>query len=225
MKKLVSIMILVLCTLSISAQEKDVTKFLGIPVDGYKAEMKKKLIEKGFTYNAQGDYLEGEFNGYDVRVQIVTNNNKVWRIVIHDKIHQNEASIRNRFNNLCRQFEKNERYLTPEDFTISEDDDISYEMNVHNKLYAASYFQKPNSESINTLLNKIEQEMLNKYTEKQLQNPTKEIEEERERIQEERGIELYFKKTVWFCIHEFEGEYFISMYYDNEYNHADGEDL
>lgn len=51
MKKLLSIMVLMLCVLSISAHKKDVTTFLGIPVDGYKAEMKKKLIEKGFTLN------------------------------------------------------------------------------------------------------------------------------------------------------------------------------
>ena len=30
---------------------------------------------------------------------------------------------------------------------------------------------------------------------------------------------------VWFMIVEHAGEYYITMYYDNEYNHADGEDL
>ena len=33
--------------------QKDVTKFLGIPVDGTKAEMKKKLQEKGFVFEAK----------------------------------------------------------------------------------------------------------------------------------------------------------------------------
>lgn len=33
------------------------------------------------------------------------------------------------------------------------------------------------------------------------------------------------KKSVWFRICGSYGEYFITMYYDNEYNHANGEDL
>ena len=54
--------------------QRDVTKFLGIPVDGYKTEMQKKLIGKGFTYNSLYDFYEGEFNGRDVNVYVVTNN-------------------------------------------------------------------------------------------------------------------------------------------------------
>lgn len=37
--------------------------------------------------------------------------------------------------------------------------------------------------------------------------------------------ELLVKKTVWFRICENYGEYYIAMYYDNEYNCANGEDL
>lgn len=33
------------------------------------------------------------------------------------------------------------------------------------------------------------------------------------------------KRSVWFKISEFNGRYYISMYYDNEYNRANGEDL
>lgn len=141
MKKLVSIMMFVLCALAISAQEKEVTKFLGIPVDGYKAEMKKKLIEKGFTYNAQGDYLEGEFNGYDVIVYIVTNNNKVYRIMLCDVNGLDEADIKIRFNNLVSQFENNNRYLVPENQTIPVKEDISYQMAAHDKIYQAIFYQ------------------------------------------------------------------------------------
>jgi hypothetical protein len=71
----------------------------------------------------------------------------------------------------------------------------------------------------------IYKELKRKYTEEQLQNPTKEIEEEYDRIKEAKGIELFAKKPVWFCIHSYEGKYYITMYYDNEYNHANGEDL
>lgn len=33
------------------------------------------------------------------------------------------------------------------------------------------------------------------------------------------------KKAVWFMINERLGKYCITMYYDNEYNNANGEDL
>lgn len=39
------------------------------------------------------------------------------------------------------------------------------------------------------------------------------------------GMEMLFKKSVWFRICEQYGEYYIAMYYDNEYNQANGEDL
>lgn len=38
-------------------------------------------------------------------------------------------------------------------------------------------------------------------------------------------IEAMEKKSVWFMISEKYGKYYISMFYDNEYNHSDGEDL
>ena len=61
--------------------QKDVTKFLGIPVDGYKTEMIKKLKEKGYQYNSQLDCMTGEFNGRDVYIRIATNNNKPKSVV------------------------------------------------------------------------------------------------------------------------------------------------
>ncbi len=36
---------------------------------------------------------------------------------------------------------------------------------------------------------------------------------------------MMFMKPVWFRICKFYGEYYITMFYDNEYNHANGEDL
>ena len=33
------------------------------------------------------------------------------------------------------------------------------------------------------------------------------------------------KRLVWFTISKFNGEYYITMYYDNEFNRAQGEDL
>ena len=48
MKKLLTLMMVVMVSLTSFAQ-KDVTKFLGIPVDGTVAAMKQKLMAKGFN--------------------------------------------------------------------------------------------------------------------------------------------------------------------------------
>ena len=48
-------------TMGVQAQKKDITKFMGIPIDGTKTAMIQKLKAKGFTYNAKMDRLEGEF--------------------------------------------------------------------------------------------------------------------------------------------------------------------
>ena len=68
MKNLLLSVALMIVSISSYAQEKDVTKFLGIPIDGTKSEMIAKLKGKGFTqvnYD-QNIILEGEFNGREV---------------------------------------------------------------------------------------------------------------------------------------------------------------
>lgn len=123
--------------------QKDVTKFLGIPVDGTKAEMIRKLKAKGFTSTASDrSVLEGEFNGYDVYIYVVTDNNRVWRIMVADATSVSETDIKIRFNKLCRQFSNNDKYLrSSQDYTISDSENLLYST-ILNKRYQASYYQK-----------------------------------------------------------------------------------
>ena len=126
--------------------QNDVTKFLGIPVDGFKSEMIRKLKAKGFVSSSYDpEILEGEFNGTDVNVHIVTNNNKVYRIMLSDKTPTDETNIKIRFNNLCHQFSNNGKYIVIDDFTIPEYEDISYETLVNNKRYEAVFYQRPDT--------------------------------------------------------------------------------
>ena len=126
MKKVLFTVVLAMYSILTYAQN-DVTNFLGIPVDGFKSEMKQKLIAKGFEPQKVGDneYLEGEFNGTDVHIYIATNNNKVYRIMLCDAKTQSEADIKIRFNRLVSQFQNNKRYTALEDYTLSESEDIS----------------------------------------------------------------------------------------------------
>lgn len=190
MKMILFLSFLFMTAISTFAQN-DVTTFLGIPVDGFKSEMKKKLIAKGFTEVGSKEFLEGEFNGTDVYVSIVTNNNKVYRIMLSDVTEQDAANIKIRFNRLVRQFENNKRYISTKHFTLSDDEDIAYEMSVHDKIYEAVFYQVSNTPEEDS----------------------------------ETWAEKTAKKPVWFRIHRRYGNYYITMYYDNEYNQANGEDL
>lgn len=204
--------------------QKDVTTFLGIPIDGYKSEMRKKLIAKGYVPQRVGDkeYFEGEFNGTDVHIYIVTNNNKVYRIMLADARTQSEADIKIRFNNLVSQFKNNKRYTSVEDYTLSESEEISYEMVVNNKIYEATFYQNPDTLAMQE---EVKNEIMKKYSPEQMMNPTEEYIKEVERVALRKNVEMSIKKPVWFRICEHYGEYYIAMYYDNEYNKANGEDL
>lgn len=216
MKKIILMMIAMTISFASFAQNKDVTKFLGIPVDGTKTEMKQKLIAKGFVPKKMGDleWLEGEFNGTDVRVRIFTNKNKVYRILLADKNSVDEAQIKIRFNNLVSQFENNKRYIPLDKYTLSDEENISYGMTVNKKNYDALFCQVPNMEKADTLAlqEKVRNELLSKYTEAELKNPSEEITKEYQNTAIKIGTELMLMKLVWFSICERDGEYYIKMF-------------
>ena len=214
--------------------QKDVTTFLGIPVDGTKSEMIAKLKAKGFTYNKQNDVLVGEFNGRKSNIMIKTNRNKVWRIMVSDADVSSESDIKIRFNNLCSQFErKSDKYTSPNKsmFYIPDEEDISYEMMVNNKRYEALYFQLPDMSLFNfdNSNHRIHDSLLKVYTEEQLLNPTPEQAEDIDELTKKEiskiSQELFYSKPVWFMISSFYGKYYISLFYDNEYNNNTDDDL
>ena len=77
--------------------------------------------------------------------------------------------------------------------------------------------------------NRIKDALLKEFTQEQIDNPTeKQAEEMRQILAKETTNVIYEaikNKSVWFMITENYGKYYISMFYDNEYNHSDGEDL
>ncbi len=265
MKKILAYFLALSISTIVSAQE--VTKFLGISIDGTKAEMISKLQAKGFQYNPDKDYLLGEFNGEEVKVQVVTDNNKVWRIYVEDVNHRDSYQIRIRFNTLCEQFERNSCYIAPEEKqTIAVNSNPIYS----GDRFEACYYQASDEdvdlfmlqlvEAFKMIANyeyseipfdmlggiKISEEDFNRLKfVKDLENPTfNDIKEhiinlcpEDERIKmKDDWDEIYptveklakytygENRPVWFTISR-TGDYYISMYYDNKLNRADGSDL
>jgi len=229
MKRLILAAMMILFATTANAQ-KDVTKFLGIPVDGTKAEMIQKLKAKGFTSLAyDNEVLEGEFNGEKVNIHIATDNNKVYRIAVHDQVTRDESQIIIRFNTLCRQFEKNSKYTSiSDDQTIPDTENIYLGIKARNKQYQASYSQVDLTDSI--LMRNVgargAELLLQRYTQEELDAKSEEeIMSEIRKISGELLFELLVSKSVWFTISEYGGKYYISMFYDNEYNRSNGEDL
>lgn len=140
--------------------------------------------------------------------------------MLMDKTASSETDIKIRFNSLCYQFDKNQRYIpmTEESQSLSEKEDIGYEMSVHNKRYEAVYYQKTDSTIISE---KLLAYLHTKYTNEQIRERIDAVKEDGTNFL----MDLTSKKSVWFMIEEKYGEYRIAMYYDNEYNHSDGEDL
>lgn len=232
MKKIITLSVLLLMVAMVNAQV-EVTKFLGIPVDGTKWEMISKLKAKGYTWNSTLECLEGEFNGRDVQIYVVTNNNKVYRILVRDKYTSNETDIRIRYNTLLSQFQNNSRYITPFGVSneyIDEDEDISYNISVKNKRYQASFIQLDTKFLADSTLykSKLEQYLYNRYTEEK-------IVELRDKLNEDSYFAIQFvtemyeewfgNNSVWLMIDEKYGQYRILLYYDNNNNAANGEDL
>ena len=197
MRKFLTLLAMIAISASVFAQ-KEVTKFMGIPVDGSPTEMIKKLKAKGFTTD-EGymrdvkvglidwdgpEVLIGRFNGEKVRVFLAVEQNKVRRIYLADQDTRDETQIKMRFNTLVRQFEGNGKYVPYfDEQIIADDEDISYQMTVNNKRYDAYFLQKGEDGTVDE------------------------------------------KRVVWFTIVQGSDGYKIAMFYDNEYNKADGSDL
>lgn len=188
--------------------------------------MIQKLKEKGFVSSASDkSILEGEFNGTQVSVHIATNNNKVCRIMLCDINQMGETDIKIRFNKLCQQFQNNSNYISFGDYTIADDEDIAYESTVNDKRYEAIFYQKPLALDSIEIANKLQAYILEKYTPQELENPSEEIQKDIYKMSLDYATEIIMKKPVWFMISKYLGMYYITMFYDNEYNRANGEDL
>ena len=95
-------------------------------------------------------------------------------------------------------------------------------MLVHNKIYGACYSQDPDFENIDA---KIQIAIKEKYSAEELKNPSETIKKDIADITDKITLDEFSMKTVWFKIVRVNGEYYIGLFYDNEYNHANGEDL
>lgn len=257
MKRFFASIILIFAAWSLFAQKStdNTLRFLGIPVDGTEQQMISSLREKGFRYNSALGYLSGQFNGENVEVYIHTNHDLVDRVYVSFPSTSSESDIRNKFNRLISQFDNNNKYI----FFIGNDpipidEDISYEISVHDKQYQASYrYVNPDLDpdyALDLILDKItsglsEEEAIqfrriadsfrNASDDERLEISNQQLELMKnaemtpemmmKMISLVNDVESIMTGQVWFTIHHRLGRYNIGLYYDNLANRANGEDL
>ena len=236
MKRVLTILFLVITTVTVFAQSaKDNTlKFLGHPVDGSKSQMQTHLRKKGFKQDFYSKSYKGKFNGKQVDVYISTNNNIVDRVYVSFPETRSESTIINEYNILLGQFKNNSKYIEIiNNQEIPENENLSQEMTINNKRYDASFYLKPQIDSL-----ALQQEFLSQLTEEEIEIlNTMDLNNLNFNNDRERGLfirlALFIGENerknltgnVWFTIHENYGKYNIGLYYDNLNNRPNGEDL
>ena len=109
---------------------------------------------------------------------------------------------------------------------LPEEEKIGYEMLVNNKRYQSAYYQSPKD-----VITLSEEERTLALSEAGLKDTSWDSLTLEEKIEQTPVLVYYMadkywsKKMVWFMISKDANDYRIVIYYDNEYNHADGEDL
>lgn len=235
MKKILTLIALLMLVGTMQAQ-RQVTTFLGIPVDGTKAEMTNKLIAKGFTLKSFDgtEFLEGEFNGAKVHLYIITNNNKVWRIMLCDATPTDENNVKIRFNTLIRQFGANAKYETIDAVPVDESVRLSTAIIVERKTFEAAFNQKSSPAENSAKTSDAAPQTMSATASQTKAEEVYSLANRDETSNTNVSIggnalsqilQNQYKRIVWFRIcRQFRG-YYICMYYDNKYNEAHGEDL
>ena len=142
MKRIAFLFCMLVLSVALYAQQ-EVTKFMGIPVDGTKSEMIAKLKAKGFTWYPAKDCLTGLFNGRDVTLYIYVNGNKVWRVAVLYADEMDNINTINTYNHLLSLFENNGKYYSQRDNQeIEEGTDLHYEIEINKKQIQNTFYQR-----------------------------------------------------------------------------------
>lgn len=229
--------------------------FLGIPIDGSEQAMKAQLKQKGFKENIGLDYLTGQFNGEPVNVYVHTNHQIVDRVFVafqpttEYEIRRKYNHLLAQFQNNGKYLDW---WWDNEEIPINED--ISYEISINHKRYEAIFgYVNPDmvtgqgiidnfTAAISTLVSEenVAQflpifEFIAEQENEELIVANLQEQVQTGRLDEESVLVVlqamqsawksYVTGHVWFMIHEYYGEYYIGLYYDNLANRPNGEDL
>ena len=113
------------------------------------------------------------------------------------------------------------------EYTIDDKENISYEMTVNSKRFEAAYFQVTDIDKDTTGASEwVRNRILNKFGEEKWDSMSEEEQQvEGIRVAVDFLLEKVSHKSVWFMISGGIFGYKINIFYDNELNQANGDDL
>ena len=213
MKK-IAVFFLFLCS-SVCFAQRDVIKFLGIPVDGSKEEMISaiKALNRFRYFRAEGqDSFIGQFNGVESFIVISDNNGLVDRVFVWEADPRTQKETIRAYNTLIDQFSKNDKYvdlLQCSKMKIQPGENIRRVMRVEGLEYEARFFYIPDMEERERVLKTVEG-----------MSDTDRIDYVFD-YAERNQVDI-----VWFRINQIgRRDWAIPIYYENTRNRPHGEDL
>ena len=121
------------------------TLFLGVPVDGTKAQFYAKLKTKGFVYSSTYKGYIGKFNGRSVIVNAVTNQeSKIWRVMVQSQKWMSDNDVEQYYNSLISDFLRSTKY--EKEYVTYTDDELSTNLWLSKKTYESSFWQNGDSD-------------------------------------------------------------------------------
>lgn len=139
MKKFL-VAILVLFAVTASAQE--VIDFMGIPIDGTKAELFAQLKKKGFRETDKPNLLVGLFDDLSVEVVALDNSrDQVYEMDLRHEMGNDETLAIERYNGLLLKFRNDPRYNDSYSELIPEGEPIGEKLRSDRNLYTACFTQ------------------------------------------------------------------------------------
>lgn len=117
--------------------------FMGIPIDGDKDVVIDSLIHRGFApklWRDVGPYT-GMFDGVECNIEIVTNHDKVSRIVVCNRYRLDEDDVKRRYNQWVMEYSNNSKYTIVDTVLIPLSCHLSYEMDCNHKTYESVFTQ------------------------------------------------------------------------------------
>ena len=235
MRELLCMAFLALSCFLANGQNPGVVKFLDIPVDGTKSEMISRIKEKGFGYYSGKDCLYGKYNGKYVDVFIETNHGAVYWVIV--KYYTgSEMNVIDEYNELLEQFNRNKKYITPrENVKIPRGEHIAYEMSMNHKRYSATYyylspdvFTTEEADRIRAVMDRVRgasRDSIKAHSSDIAISLLPEDWSDEYLMEYNTKWPTLLNGQVWFAIVPDDGEFTITINYQNVNNSPDGEDL
>lgn len=137
-----NLLITLLMLFATTASAQKVIDFMGIPIDGTKAEMFAKLKEKGFQETDKPNLLAGLYDDLPVEVVALDNSrDKVYEIDLRHEMGNDEALAIERYNSLLLKFRNDPKYNDSYSELIPKDEPISEKLRSDFHLYTSCFSQ------------------------------------------------------------------------------------